>query len=196
MDVKDSNRSTGTRVRLLAAVVVPLALMAAACGTPSSAAGATKTTDPEEAGLAFARCMREHGVNVPDPKPGSHGGMTIQIGGPGTRQDPAKLQEADKACRHLLKGAMGSDPKLSPEERAKFQDAALKYARCMRDHGVDIPDPDFSGGGGPVFIGGPASGSTSGGGPNPDDPAFKKADEACRHFLPGLGSVTREGPSR
>ncbi len=50
----------------------------------------------------------------------------------------------------------------------------LEYARCMRDEGVDMPDPDFSQGGG--FIG-------MGGDVDPDDPDFRAADEVCRSIL-------------
>ena len=34
-------------------------------------------------------------------------------------------------------------PKLSPEEEAKMRDNALKFAQCMREHGIDMPDPTF-----------------------------------------------------
>ena len=42
-----------------------------------------------------------------------------------------------------------------PNEATGFsQDAArVKFAQCMRDNGVDYPDPDFSGGGGVISIG-------------------------------------------
>ena len=50
----------------------------------------------EESMLKFARCMREHGVDVPDPKPGEG----IRIGGPGSELDPEdpSFQKAQKAC--------------------------------------------------------------------------------------------------
>jgi hypothetical protein len=41
-----------------------------------------------------AKCMREHGVDMPDPDPTGKGGM--RIGGPG--DDPKKFEEAAKAC--------------------------------------------------------------------------------------------------
>ena len=33
----------------------------------SAAPGSSVPTDPEEAQLAFAECMREHGIDMPDP---------------------------------------------------------------------------------------------------------------------------------
>jgi hypothetical protein len=57
----------------------------------------------------------------------------------------------------------------------------------MRDHGVDMPDPDPNGGGLRInSSGGPAMG--------PDDPTFKAAQEACKDKLPGaLGGTTTGG---
>jgi hypothetical protein len=60
----------------------------------------------EESMLKFARCMREHGVDVPDPKPGEG----IRIGGPGSKIDPEdpSFQKAQKACEGLMRGAIRS----------------------------------------------------------------------------------------
>jgi hypothetical protein len=38
--------------------------------------------------------------------------------------------------------------------RAEMREAALNYAQCMRKHGVDMPDPQFNGGGMSMSIGG------------------------------------------
>ena len=35
--------------------------------TGSEATGTTAPTDPAEAALQFAKCMRDHGIDVPDP---------------------------------------------------------------------------------------------------------------------------------
>ena len=58
---------------------------------------------------------------------------------------PAGFEEADKACRHFLDDLVqdGGGP-----IDAEAQDRMLKFAECMREHGVDMPDPEFSGGGG------------------------------------------------
>jgi len=51
--------------------------------------------------LAFARCMRSHGIpNFPDPAPGT-GEITLP---PGTSKDSPVLQAADRACQHYLPG--------------------------------------------------------------------------------------------
>ena len=178
---------------LLPAAALAVGLLASACGGSSEGAtngiasagdgSAAKSAsdkakvDPQQAGLDFARCMREHGVDVPDPSAGE-GGMVMIGPGPGEVQagtaisgPPAGFQEADKACRHFLEGLIGDGPgPLEPEE----QDRALKFAKCMRDNGVDMPDPDFSGGGVRITIsGGPGSAS------GPDSETFKAAQKAC-----------------
>jgi hypothetical protein len=166
---------------------------AAGDGTPAVAsAGDGKATtasekkgdvDREQAGLDFARCMREHGVDVPDPTADGKG-LTIVGPGPGSGTGPETgagpppgIDEADKACRHFLDGLIqaGGGP-IDPAE----QDKALRFAQCMRDHGVDMPDPDFSNGGVQIRIGGD--------GAQPAPETVDAAQKACGGlFGPGRG---------
>jgi hypothetical protein len=57
-----------------------------------------------------------------------------------------------------------------------MEDRMVRFAECMREHGIDMPDPDFSDapGGRRGFV------QRIGEGFDPDDPDFKEADEACR----------------
>jgi hypothetical protein len=148
----------------------------AACGGGASASGVSSSGKAEQAGLKFARCMREHGVNVPDPKPGAKGFTFSARSGPG-QGGPNSLEAADRACRHFLKGALKPP---SQSQLNKMRDAALKWAKCMRQNGVNVPDPAPSGGGIKIQAG-------RGQGPGPDNPAFQNADRQCRHLLPGGG---------
>ncbi len=91
----------------------------------------------------------------------------------------AGMQQAMEACEHL-----SPRPELSEEERQAMQDAALEYAQCMRDHGIDMPDPKFSGGGMTQMLGGDI---------NPDDPKFQAAQEACGDILGDARMATRGG---
>jgi hypothetical protein len=63
----------------------------------------------------------------------------------------------------------------------------LKFAQCMRSHGVDIPDPTTTGNGTGsslhVSIGG-------GGGVNPDSTTFQQAQSACGKYLPNGGQLS------
>jgi hypothetical protein len=177
----------GLQPVLAVAVAVPcIAVALAACGGGGDSGGvaslngssgsdtnsATTTTgskDPQEAALEFARCMRAHGVDVPDPSAG--GGIDLNAK-PG---DSAKLDRAQKACQPLLANAA---PKLSEEQQNLMQDAALAFAKCMRAHGIDMPDPTFGSGG--IVIQKKSSGDV---GQNPDDPKFKAAQKACQPIV-------------
>jgi hypothetical protein len=57
----------------------------------------------------------------------------------------------------------------------------IKFAQCMRTHGVpNLPDPSSGGGG--IQI-------APGSGLSPASPAFKAAQQACAKLLPGGGPV-------
>ena len=43
-------------------------------------------TDPMDAMLDYAACMREHGVDMPDPRAGG-GGLVMEFEGPATDSD-------------------------------------------------------------------------------------------------------------
>lgn len=174
----------------LAQGVVTLETPAPPGSQPSTAPGAQPTppSDPQEAMLAYVECMRDHGVDMPDPEFTGDGGVIMRaggtagadddgptvVGGPG---DPA-FAEAQAACGSLMEG-MARD--LDPEQVAQAQAEALAFAQCMRDHGVDMPDPQFSADGGmSIAIGGPD-------GPRIDPDAMQEAQEACGGGAFGIG---------
>jgi hypothetical protein len=131
-------------------------------------------TNPEEAMLAFARCMREHGVDMPDPDTSGGGGVvSFRAGAAGTKidADADKFQKAHEACKHLMGDA--GPMNLSPEEQQEMQDQALAFSRCMREHGVNMPDPTFDGEGRVMMRIGPDDGL------DPSDPKFEAAQQAC-----------------
>jgi hypothetical protein len=110
--------------------------------------------------------MRENGVDLPD-SPGEGGG------GPGRNDiDRSTLEKAQKACQKYQQEAFGD---VSAEQREEFQDAFAKFASCMREHDVDVPDPG-AGGGGP-----PAGGGNQ---IDRDDPKVQAAMKACQDQLP------------
>jgi hypothetical protein len=153
---------------------------------PSGSTGSSPSPSavtPQDAALAYARCMREHGVDMPDPQvtTGSGGEVKIDQQG-GSPVSKEAMTKADAACRKLLEAAApnGKGPEMSAED----QDKVLAFAKCMREHGIDMPDPDFSGGGFSIQIGTGAANNSSGG-KGPDDPTFQAAQEACGSLLPG-----------
>ncbi len=65
-----------------------------------------------------------------------------------------------------------------------MQEQALAFSKCMRDHGIDMPDPQFSTDGGGAFsisVGGPDGTGPTTNGPLVDfnSKEFKAASEAC-----------------
>jgi hypothetical protein len=151
-------------------------VLAAGCGD-DAAGGANSAADREskarDAALKYAQCMREHGVDMPDPS--FEGGRITQTN-PDGNVPPAKLADADKACGKDTEDDDG--PQLSDEQQQEFKEAALANARCMREHGIEnFPDPKFPGNG-------EAQIQIPEGSIDPDDPDFKQAQEACRDTLP------------
>jgi hypothetical protein len=148
--------------------------------TEAATTSTTSSTSFQDSLLKFARCMRGNGVDVPDPTFDSNGRPQFQQGGANGAFDPndPKFRAAQEKCGSILQAAL---PTPSPGQQQQFRDAALKYARCMRQHGVDIPDPDFSnnGPGGGGFFGGQLGGRQN-------DPKFRVANEACRSAFEGL----------
>jgi uncharacterized protein (DUF305 family) len=156
-----------TRSATLATAIVAVALTAGACGGSGHGTGvaslanshATTTVkkskeaakqEMQDASLAFARCMRQHGVDMPDPtftdNGNGGGGFAIKQAGPGgggARPADATMQAAQTACKPIMDKAEQDMPRPSPQEQAKMRDRALKFAKCMRAHGIDMPDPTF-----------------------------------------------------
>ncbi|MGW4061882.1 hypothetical protein ACWEGE_26640 [Amycolatopsis sp. NPDC004747] len=132
-------------------------------GGPTAADNSGKSD--EDKMRDFAKCMREHGVDMPDPKPAGDGkGMAVTLGS--KDGDTSKLDAAQTACKHLMPNGGEMKPP-SAEELDKMR----KDAKCMRDHGIDMPDPDPSG-----------KGATRIGGVGDDPKKFEEAAKAC-----GLG---------
>ena len=112
---------------------------AGASGKPaadgSAPGGSGKGAKLAQDELAFARCMRSHGVpNYPDPGPS---GFDVQAAGI-DKNSPA-VQAAVKTCRPLMTAGLSLG---TPSGTA-----LLAFAQCIRGHGYpDFPDPTVSGG--------------------------------------------------
>jgi hypothetical protein len=180
------------RRRPLAAclLAVALALAVSACGSSSSSssassgtgvAGATGTgsSTQVQARLNLAKCFRAHGLNVPDPSTG--GGVA---GGGGFFRTlnsfpQAQVTAARQACQQYFAQAFPR-ANLSPAQRAQLQQQAVKFAECMRSHGINIPDPTPNANGG--FGLGRTLRSV-----DQNSPAFKAALTACQSLRPRFG---------
>src|SRR5699024_6330013 len=126
------------------------------------------------------RCMRSNGVDMPDPQ--FNGGRVTQRM-KGDPQHPEKVEQAEKACEKYR--AEIKAPEMSAEDKEQVKKAALANARCMREHGVDFPDPTFDANGGArVKIDKSL---------NPEGAKFQAAQKACEKTLPDGPSTSTAG---
>ena len=176
------------RLTLLTLPLAVASVALGACGGGSAEDATAGTGDRRaefrEAALEFAKCMREHGVDMPDPKPGEGGRITL--GGPGMGpEDQPKMEAAQKACQKILESVR--PPEMSAEKEQEFKEQALKFARCMREHGIDMPDPQFEGGGRMT--------QRMEDGIDPNSQRFRDATEACADGRRG-GFGIQAGPAK
>jgi hypothetical protein len=168
--------------------------------TASAAAGGAGGASSDRR-AALAACMKQHGVTLParPPRaPGDPGGAapgdgtgTTGTGTTGTGTTPRrgffggggfaanpKLRAAFQAC-----GARFGFGRGGGGFRGRLSRAAItKYVSCVRQHGYNLPNPNFSGTG-PVF---PAN--------IRNDPKFQAASRACQSLLvPPRGSGAGAG---
>jgi hypothetical protein len=167
--------SAARLIALLAALAAVTALAACGSSNPATDAAAREHAaerSEEQKGTEFAKCLREHGVNASATSvPG--GGQALRIqGSPGTGKQ--SLEGPMKACAKYQPGAKRVN--LSPQEKVKREEEVLKFAKCMREHGIEVHTEV---GGGKIAIG--IHGNATG--PNPGSPAFQSAQKACSGYL-------------
>jgi hypothetical protein len=182
---------TRTRMGLvgLGGLLLALALAVAACGggggkgdgvaslggansaTSTAPANAGEDVDPAQAALAYGRCMRQHGIDIPDPQVDADGGLDMELPRAVNRDDP-KYKAADQACGRYLPPRDADPPDLQQRQQA------LAFARCMRQHGINnMPDPQITADGPELRY--PR-------GVDPEDPRLKAAEQACQPYLPDM----------
>jgi hypothetical protein len=118
-----------------------VALIGAGCGgahAPSGGGHTTPAATKRGKAMRFSACMRENGVRE-FPDPDAAGALTIDAIANGTSLDidSAAFKQALSTCQHL------EPPGFTGRKRsAGQQEHALRFAQCIRDHGVkDFPDP-------------------------------------------------------
>jgi hypothetical protein len=173
-------RRPSSQRELIAVAVIVMAgaavLTACAGGSsPTSTAGSSQHTEA----LAYAQCMRSHGVSsYPDPDSEGHF-PPVQVGRNGVSQQA--VQSAQNACRNL---DPGGNQGTSGEQARVTQ--ALNFSKCMRAHGVpNFPDPAASSGGIGYNLGGIDTHS----------PQYQSAQQACRSSQAGPSQSPAGGQS-
>ena len=165
------------RPMLLTAVLAGLALTVSGCGGSSSPGAGGSSATVFTKFLAYSRCMRSHGIsNFPDPTTSPGGGIAIQVnGGPGSdlNKNNPTFKAANQACKSIEGGGTSGIPQQSSQKIA----AEVKWARCMRSHGLpSFPDPNNQG----VFDRSKFDEST---------PAFTSASTACHSLMNAVGPI-------
>ena len=179
-------------LRALVVLSVTL-LLAAGCGVanPFASSSTSSKQNAQDLALKWAQCMRQHGVNVPDPNSngqismqatpggaspgagsGSGGGSAApQSGGANGTGVPPEMQAAMDACKQYRpNGGQASGP---PSQQQV--DSLTKFAQCMRDHGIPMQDPKIQGGSVGIY--------TSPGAVEPNSDQVKQAQQECQHYM-------------
>ena len=132
---------------LAALALIAIAASISACGSsaPASAgagSGGRSTTTNHQKAVKFAECMRANGVpEFPDPN--ASGTLTLDGIVNGSSLDPSApaFWQALTACKALEPAGF-----TGRKRSAQQQQAALKFAQCMRENGIpDFPDPTPNG---------------------------------------------------
>jgi hypothetical protein len=165
--------------------IAAVSLLTAGCGGSSSTTAATTTTATQNGALAYARCMRSHGVpNFPDPTSsgGSHKEAVVSA-----LQEVSNSQAdaASTACIHVNGGSPGTGQSAAQSQAPTA--AMLAFARCMRRRGFpNFPDPTSQGQLSPQMV--------TAAGIDLHQPAVLKAGLACTSVTRGV--LTRAAVER
>jgi hypothetical protein len=136
----------GTRWRLV--VLAGMFMLVTACsgggeeggdGVASMSDGQTTSATAQEDAKTdddkmreYASCMKEHGFEV---------GESAEGGGMPAGADKEKYEKANAECKKLLPNGGAPPGGMSGEDL----DNARKLAQCLREHGLDVPDPTGDG---------------------------------------------------
>ena len=123
-------------------VLTAFALAAAGCASQTRVAATTteaRPVDPYSASVAYVRCMRAHGIALPDPKANGDIQLTPpderRIGRPGPKNDAA-----DRSCFRFLRGSTSTQP-ISARGRRRMANIMKGLARCMSNQGYEFNEP-------------------------------------------------------
>jgi hypothetical protein len=131
-----SRRGFGGRY-VLAAVCLGLggSLTLAGCGGSGATQSAADTASASSQNqlLSYARCMRAHGIQVPDPDPANPGQLNVPKS---ALDNQTALNAAEQACRQyggkLISGSNGTQA---------GNTRAVQLAQCLRQHHIPVADP-------------------------------------------------------
>jgi hypothetical protein len=147
------NHHVTLRLRHAVAAAI-LAAPLSACGGSDDTGTTGTSSDVEQELLDYVECLRGEGLDIEDPQVDANGNLVLgpqaagrQSGGSSDDQPTQAerdafgddLEAAQQVCGELPEGIVTSSGR--PDDAAT-QDAMLEFAQCLRDHGLDVEDPD------------------------------------------------------
>jgi hypothetical protein len=144
MDMRRPFSTSALTMTLLLLLSHTTAAQVATLQTPGpdaeSSPAPVEELEGEEAVLAFVSCLRDEGMDLPDPQFGADG---VRFADPTVllRIDfrSSEFLDAVEACDDLLASLQ---PEVDPQQQAEQTEQQLAFAECMRREGFDFPDPD------------------------------------------------------
>jgi hypothetical protein len=144
-------------------LIIFMSILIAACSAPDSSQGVVSTEDlstvttvttiveniiednlsPEDAQLLMARCLRDNGYDVKDPKndQGLRSVLT-PIFLAANEKGRTQLFETIQACAEENNIPLGDNADFeNPEDVADRLDTELEFAQCLREKGIEVEDP-------------------------------------------------------
>ena len=144
-------------------LIIFMSILIAACSAPDSSQGVVSTEDlstvttvttiveniiednlsSEDAQLLMARCLRDNGYDVKDPKndEGLRSVLT-PIFLAANEKGRTELFETIQACAEENNIPLGDNADFeNPEDVADRLDTELEFAQCLREKGIEVEDP-------------------------------------------------------
>jgi hypothetical protein len=147
--------------------MLALTLAVAACtgsGNPTASSNASDNQDRRQRALNFAKCLRQHGIDMPDPQFTADGGIEQRLPA-GVSESNPRYTAAQRACQTPTYGG-------SKHPTAQQLQQLVRYARCIREQGIDMADPD-------------ANGQIAEVKGRVDRARLRAAEQACQKYMPG-----------
>ena len=144
-------------------LIIFISILIVTCSAPDSSQGVVSTEDlstvttvttiveniieenlsPEDAQLLMARCLRDNGYDVKDPKndEGLRSVLT-PIFLAANEKGRTELFENIQACAEENNIQLGDNADFeNPEDVADRLDTELEFAQCLREKGIEVEDP-------------------------------------------------------
>ena len=144
-------------------LIIFISILIVTCSAPDSSQGVVSTEDlstvttvttiveniieedlsPEDAQLLMARCLRDNGYDVKDPKndEGLRSVLT-PIFLAANEKGRTELFETIQACAEDNNIPLGDNADFeNPQDVADRLDTELEFAQCLREKGIEVEDP-------------------------------------------------------